>query len=110
MQLEILSVYKPEIPHLKEIRAKFWPVWIRKGKKWFYSRFSLHFKSQIVGINIESVFLINWKLKFYLRIPYLGILGQYIGPVWVKNGKKGCFHTRNFTPNLVFPQSSFHTN
>ena len=28
--------------------------------------------------------------------------GQNVGPGWVKNGKKGCFHTSHLNTNPVF--------
>ena len=31
--------------------------------------------------------------------------GQNVGPGWVKNGKKGCFHTSHLTTNPVFPKN-----
>ena len=30
---------------------------------------------------------------------------QNVGPGWVKNGKKGCFHTSHLTTNAVFPKN-----
>ena len=34
---------------------------------------------------------------------------QTVGPGWVKNGKKGCFHISHFTTNPVFPKTKFLT-
>ena len=31
--------------------------------------------------------------------------GQNVGPGWVKNGKKGCFHTSHLTTNSGFPKN-----
>ena len=31
--------------------------------------------------------------------------GQSVAPGWVKNGKKGCFHTNHLTMNPVFPKN-----
>ena len=31
--------------------------------------------------------------------------GQNVGPGWVKNGKKRCFHTSHLTSNPVFPKN-----
>ena len=31
--------------------------------------------------------------------------GQNVGPGWVKNGKKGCFHTNLLTTNPIFPKN-----
>ena len=31
--------------------------------------------------------------------------GQNVAPRWVKNGKKGCFHTSHLTTNPVFPKN-----
>ena len=33
------------------------------------------------------------------------IWGQNVGPIWVKNGKKGYFHDSHLTPSRVFPKS-----
>ena len=32
-------------------------------------------------------------------------LTQNVGPGWVKNGKKGCFHISHLTTNTVFPKN-----
>ena len=30
---------------------------------------------------------------------------QNVSPGWVKNGKKGCFHTSHLTTNSIFPKN-----
>ena len=31
--------------------------------------------------------------------------GQNVCPGWVKNGKRGCFHTNDLTTNPIFPEN-----
>ena len=48
--------------------------------------------SHILGNNITSVFLRDWKFKFCLRNSiFWPFGGQIVGPCWVKNDKKAIF-------------------
>ena len=92
-----------------EIRRKNLPIFGSKIAKSDYFQgfyFSQSVLSHIIGNNIAFVFLIDWKLRFFLKeFLIYAFLGQNVGPVWVKNDKKGYFHTSHFTPNPVFPKN-----
>ena len=61
--------------------------------------------SHILGNNIASVFIRDWKLKFGLRNSIFGpFWGQNVAPGWVKNDKNGCLHTSHLAPNSDFPE------
>ena len=86
----------------------FWSFCVKNSKRWlFLEVFTLVSQSlcNILGNNIASVSLQDWKLKFCLRNYILEpFSGQNVGPDWVKNDKKRYFHTSYLTPNPVFPK------
>ena len=46
-------------------------------------------------------------MSFLIKMLFKEFLfSQYVGPDWVKNGKKGCCHHSHLTTNQVFPKNS----
>ena len=69
-------------------------VWFRSqnGNKWFSQGFPLILQilSNITGINMVSIFLIKWKLKFYSRNSILSTFGPNLA--WVINAGLEIWH------------------
>ena len=76
--------------------------------------------SHILGNNITSVFLREWKLKFCLRSSIFWPLGsQNVGPCWVKNSKKAIFIPATSSPiqfslkhyeGLIFTETNHYSS
>ena len=56
--------------------------------------------------------ILEWKFKANIarNAIFEGHPGQHFCPTWVKNGKKGCFHTSHLTTNSVLKSHSFLTH
>ena len=95
-----------EMPHLKDIRAKFFAQFESKmAKNWLFSSISLY----LVSFNVTNGIIIQFRsflTKMLLKeLNIWAFWIQNVGPGWVKNGKKGCFHTSHLTINPVSPKN-----
>ena len=106
----LILIESPNIFHQKS--AKNSKVGVVFGAKlgpvlWKNKETGISMVSHTLGNNIASVFLRDWKLKFCLRNSIFGPFGgQNVGPGWVKNGKKGYFHTSH----LILPKKEVLKN
>ena len=94
------------MPHLKDIRAKFFAQFESKmAKNWLFSSISLY----LVSFNVTNGIVIQFRsflTKMLLKeLNIWAFWVQNVGPGWVKNGKKGCFHTSHLTINPVSPKN-----
>ena len=87
-----------EVPNFKDVRAKYLS---HLGRKWQ--------KSDILFNNFTLVSRKVTKMLFKIFLIWV-FRGQNVGPGWVKNGKKGFFHTSHLSANPVLPKNEVLNN